>query len=143
MLFDAQDAAGLQGLERVAEGLLGDAAGHPVMQVAQEQHHIGRTGRRHRARGRAELGELDLAIQLGVGLDPLPKRTGQRDGRWCRGLYIGGVIGPAGGGQEWRDNVGIPPGAGPELTHGSPRLDAPKGQALGRMAPDVASLVRG
>ncbi len=146
MLLDPQHAAGLQGGEGVAESLLRQAGGHPVVQVAQEQSQVRRAGGRHGSAMGTEDGLPHRAIEVGprgklapIGLDHRP--GGRLAG--LVGLEVGGIEHPVRRRQEGAQDVGVPAGPRPELDHGRPGRRAPETQALAGMAPDVPGLVGG
>ncbi len=114
------------------------------MDVAHEQHHVGRSRRRHRRRTGAEGGELDGAIQLLVrqdaGLQGVVDgdlgRVGVRPLEEAR--QIERAAAPI---QIGRQDFRIPAAAGPEVDHRHLRLQAEETQGLDRMAPGVPRLV--
>ncbi len=143
MFLHAQDPAGPERRQGVAERLLDDSGGHPVVQVPQEQHHVRRAGGRDRAAGGPEGGYADAAIEVGTRRQPTLVGLDHRLGRRLGGLQVGGVEPSSGGREERGEDVGVPAGAGPELDHRHAGLQTPELQALQGMAPAVARLVHG
>ncbi|AAK24227.1 hypothetical protein CC_2256 [Caulobacter vibrioides CB15] len=144
MFLDPQNPAGLERCKRVLEGLLGDAAGHPVMQIAQEQHEIGAARRRDGPAGRAEGRKGHLAIDLLFLGQLAAVAVDDRGGRRVSGasrLQHGFIELAAGVGQERRQDVGVPACSRPELDHGLAGLELPEFQAFDRMTPNVARAV--
>ncbi len=145
VLLQPQHAPGLQGREGVVEGFLRQARRHPVVQVAQEQHQVGGTGRGHRPAAGAEGGDLHRAIEFG-----LVGQLAAEGGDHLAGGRVAGVVLQAGlvelapgGREEGGQDLGVPAGPGPELHHRPAGLQAPEVQGLGGVAEGVAGLVGG
>jgi len=58
---------GFKRLVERAEGRIGGAVGHPVVDVAEGQDHVGRARRRDVVAVASELGDDGLAVERGIG----------------------------------------------------------------------------
>ncbi len=137
VLDDAENAARFQRAIERLEIRLRLAGARPVMHVAEGEDDIGRSGRRD-VKAVAEHGDVDLAVEIFVGIGILEFLNGLSGARARRGIALRGVIGAATGLQIGRQNLGVPAPARPNLDDAHAGLNAEKRQRLLRVAPGVA-----
>ena len=137
MLLDAEDAARLERGEACGQRLIGIAAIHPVVQIAEREHEIGGAGRRDVEmtgsqgglvdRAHLALHGIDARVPLGVGLLCLFV------GGWLECHVIRSLLRQVG--TEYLSPVAA---ARPELDYGHVGLHTEKRELRGRMARAVA-----
>ena len=139
VLHHAQHAARLQCPESVGENLVGEMVRHPVVHIAEGQHHICRTIGRHARAGRRDNRERDVAVDFGLG--EIGSRVGVdiatrivRRGR----IKVGRIELAASLFQPGPEDGGVPAAAGRDFDHRVRSLQPKEIQRLHRMAPLVA-----